>query len=269
VVGRGSSLVGGLVLGVLGLSLVLHISDVARVGISNSVGDNLGPAVGKLNAVLSVGGVVVAVLIGSKVGARVAILDSISVVVDSRAIIRRLSMVSWGRGMVSRGRGVVGSGSRGVVGSGSRGMVGSGSRGMVGRGRGMVSRGRGGMVGRGRRVVSRGSMVDWGRGMVSRGRMVDRGSAMDGLVSVFGDGSVVVLRILLLVVVLSDLSGEGRGLAVNSSMLRAMRLGDGGGYGRGIALLEGLMVDLVGRGTSQEGKNCDESLHVDVITQMV
>ena len=108
-VGRGS-LVGGLVLGVLSLALVLDISDVARVAVGNLVGDDLGPAVGKGNAVLAVGGIAVPSLVLAKVGARVVILNTVLVGVSSGLVISGLLVGRGGlvgsRG-ISRGRGRV------------------------------------------------------------------------------------------------------------------------------------------------------------------
>ena len=102
-VGRGS-LVGGLVLGVLSLALVLDISDVARVAVGDLVGDDLGPAVGKGNAVLAVGGIAVPSLVLAKVDARVAVLNTILVVVGSGLVISGL-LVGGGRLVGSRGVG--------------------------------------------------------------------------------------------------------------------------------------------------------------------
>merc|ERR1712241_287739 len=101
----------GLVLGVLSLALVLDISDVARVGITDSVGDDLGPAVGEGNTVLAVGGIAVPGLVLAKVGSRVAVLNTVLEVVGSRLIISGLlvgrgGLVGGSRG-VGRGRGVV------------------------------------------------------------------------------------------------------------------------------------------------------------------
>ena len=114
-VGRGGlvlglSLVGGLVLGVLSLALILDISDVARVAILDSVGDDLGPAVGKGNTVLAVGGIAIPSLILAEVGARVVILNTVLVGVGGRLVIGGLlvgrgGLVGGSRG-VGRGRGI-------------------------------------------------------------------------------------------------------------------------------------------------------------------
>ena len=107
---RRGSLVGGLVLGVLSLALVLDISDVARVAVGNLVGDDLGPAVGKGNTVLAVGGIAVPSLVLAKVGARVVILNTVLVGVSSGLVISGLLVGRGGlvgsRG-ISRGRGRV------------------------------------------------------------------------------------------------------------------------------------------------------------------
>merc|ERR1719323_1147942 len=118
-VGRGGlvlglSLVGGLVLRVLGLALVLDISDVAREAVGDGVGDDLGPAVGKGNTVLAVGGIAIPSLVLAKVGSRVAVLNTVLEVVGSGLIISGLlvgrgGLVGGSRG-VGRGRGMVSSG---------------------------------------------------------------------------------------------------------------------------------------------------------------
>jgi hypothetical protein len=110
-IGGGGSLVSGLVLGVLGNTLVAHISIVAGLVISNSVGDNLGPAVGKGNTVRSTGGVSVALLVLGKVDMGVVIGNSIAVGVGSGLVVLRLGLVvdgpwgiRWGRSsMVGEG----------------------------------------------------------------------------------------------------------------------------------------------------------------------
>jgi hypothetical protein len=265
VVGRGSHLVGGLVLGVSGLSFVRHISNIARVGIGNIVVDNLGPAVGKSNAVRTSGGIPVSALIRGKAGTAVVVLDSISVLVDSGGIVLGLlAMVGGGRGMVSWGRGMVSRGMDHWLVCRCGGMVGrdmDGGRCAVSRGmdhRGSVVHGSGGMVSGSmddRGVVGSGAVVGrsmdhWGT-VGSGGRVV--GSAMDWLVGVLRDGSIVALLVLLLVVVLSNLRGLGRRLAVDRGGVGAMGLRDGGGHRGGIALLEGLVVGLVSGGKGQEG----------------
>ena len=218
--------VGGNVGVVVGLTLVPHISDVARGSIGNVVGDNLGAAIRKNNTVLAVGGIVVAVLVGSEVGARVVIGNSVLEVVHRGGIIGGLMV----------GRAVSG--------------------GLVGRGRGVIGRGRVGLVGRSGGMVGRGSMdgVDGVDGVGST--MVGRG--MDGDVG----GGVVGSRVLLLVVVLVDLIGSGRGLAHHLGGVGAVGLVDGGVDGGGIAVLDRLVGGLVGHGHGHEGEEGKESLCV-------
>merc|ERR1719499_2427247 len=108
-----------------------------------------------------------------------------------------------------------------------------------------------GLVSGGRGVVG-GGMVDGGGvhdghvdGLVGNvdGGVVD-GGMVHGLVGVGGDGGNVAGLVLFLVVVLVDLAGLGRGLAVDSSGVGTVCLGDGGG----VAQLDGLVVHLVGGG---------------------
>jgi hypothetical protein len=102
-VGRGgSNLVSGLVLGVLGNTLVAHISNIAGLVISNVVGDNLGPAVRKLDTVRSAGGISVALLVLAKVDLGVVVGNSVFVGVGGGLIILRL-LIS-GPGGIRRGR---------------------------------------------------------------------------------------------------------------------------------------------------------------------
>jgi len=245
----GGGLVGGSLVGsgggvVVGLSLVLDISDIARVGIGNVVGDNLGAAIGKSNAVLAVGGIVVTGLVGGKVGARVVVVDGIAVLVDSGAIIRGLVV---GSGLVGGGRGMVGGGVNGSL-------VGGGMDGSLVSGSGVIDRG--GLVGRG-------GVVDGG-GLVSRGSMVSRGGMVSGGVDGNVGGGMSSGRVLLLVVGLVHLVGLGRGLAHDLSVVGAMGLVHGGVDSGGIALLDGLVGRLVGRGQGQEGEDSHESLKVDI-----
>jgi hypothetical protein len=95
-----------------GLSRVRDISDVARVGIGNIVGDGLDAAIGKSNTVSTVGGVAVSVLIGRKVNSTVLVINSISVVVCWRNIsVDGGGAISGSRGISwSRGWGVLGGG---------------------------------------------------------------------------------------------------------------------------------------------------------------
>ena len=108
---------GGLV-GRLGVAGVLDIGDVARVVISDSVGDSLGAAVGEEDVVLAVGGIAVTVLLGAEEDTVVVILGINTVLVGvegggllvgrSRGIGGRgaplVDSVVSGGGLVSRGR---------------------------------------------------------------------------------------------------------------------------------------------------------------------
>ena len=112
------------------------------------------------------------------------------------------------------------------------------------------------------RGVCRGS-VDH-RGVVDYRGVVDHRGMVDGLVGVGRDGGNVAGLVLLLIVVLVDLAGLGRGLAVDGSGVRAVGLGDGGGDGGGVALLEGLVVHLVGGGDGEEGGERDKGLQDEI-----
>ena len=145
----------GLIRSIVGLTLVCDISDVSRVGIPNGVFDNLGTTIGKSNTVFTRGSITITVLTLSKVGTRVVISDSITVLVESWAFISGL-MVS-----LLRVSGLVG-----------------GSR-LVDWGR-LVDRG----------GVVRSGLVDWSR-LVDRGRvvrsgLVDWGRIVDGRVGGVG-----------------------------------------------------------------------------------
>ena len=125
----------GLVLRVLGNAFVADISDISTIGVGNAVGDNLGAAVRKGNAVRSGGSVPVPLLVLGEVGTGVVVSDSVLIGVDSRG--NRL-LVGWcgvvGRGrVVHRGWGV----SWGWVAWGSRGNGSAGKNSKEGlRGRG-------------------------------------------------------------------------------------------------------------------------------------
>ena len=95
-VGSGVSLDWGWVVWlVVGLTLVLDISNVARVGIGNIVGDDLGAAIGKGNTVRSGGGISITGLVLAKVGTRVLVSDTVLVSIDSWAIIGWFVIRSW------------------------------------------------------------------------------------------------------------------------------------------------------------------------------
>ena len=85
--------------GVLSLSSVAHISDVAALAV-NGVGHGLDAAVGKVHGVGTLGGVTVAGLGGVEGGLGVVVGYSVVVGVH-----RGLVRVSWG-GVVNRGRGI-------------------------------------------------------------------------------------------------------------------------------------------------------------------
>jgi len=151
----------GLISRVLGFAFISDISNISRVLIPNIIGDNLGTTIGKIYTVFTRGSITITVLTLSKVGTRVVISDSITVLVESWAFISGL-MVSLLRvsGLVGRS-----------------GLVG-GSR-LVDWGR-LVDRG----------GVVRSGLVDWSR-LVDRGRvvrsgLVDWGRIVDGRVGGVG-----------------------------------------------------------------------------------
>merc|ERR1719392_323412 len=81
---------GGVDGGVGGLALVLHVHDVARVGIGSVVGDNLGTAIGEEDTVLAIGGVAIPGLVGAKVNLSVVgvlSVDAILVLIVGRAVL--------------------------------------------------------------------------------------------------------------------------------------------------------------------------------------
>jgi len=214
----GCARVGRLVFGVLGLSIIGHLSDIAIISVGG-VGDMLGATIGKSNRVSTVNSTIGITCFSSIEGRLgVVISDSILIGVGSRSIGLGLMVGSggvvrsWGRlvgrsvnhwSMVSRSRGMVcrSMDHRGVV--GSRGMV--DHRGMVGS-----------------------SMVDhWG--MVGS-------SMVNGMVSVSrvswgvggGDSrrSNGCSRVLLRVVVGVDTLGSSVGLAMYSGGIGTVGLVD-------------------------------------------
>ena len=101
----------GLISMILGLALVSDISNISRVLIPNIVGDNLGTTIGKSYTVFTRGSITITVLTLSKVGTRVVISDSITVLVESWAFISglmvsllRVSGLVGGSRLVDRGR---------------------------------------------------------------------------------------------------------------------------------------------------------------------
>merc|ERR1719228_1952384 len=86
----------GLIWCIVGLTLIFDIGNISRVAISNVVGDNLGASIRKIYTIFTIGSITITGLILTKVSARVVISNSISIFVDSWAIISRL-MVSGSR----------------------------------------------------------------------------------------------------------------------------------------------------------------------------
>ena len=245
-----SGLVSGLGGFVVGLTLVSHIGNISRVSIGNVVGDDLGAAIGQVDTVFALGGVVVAVLVGGEVSASVVISNSIAVLVDSGSVFGLLV-----------GSGVVGSGL--VSGSG----MGSGLVSGSGVGSGLVSRS-GSMVGWGGVVHGSGMIsgsVVHGSGMVS-GSVMDGSGVVGSSLDVVG-GSVDSGRVLLLIVGLVDLGGLSRGLADHGGVGNAVGFVDGGVDSGGVAVLDGLVAALVGRGHGEDGEDSDESLEKSKIFQ--
>jgi hypothetical protein len=136
----------GLIRRILSLALISDIGNISRVGIPNIVGDNLGTAIGKSYAVFARGSNTITVLTLSKIGTRVVISYSITILVESWAFISRL--------MVSRLR----------------------VSGFVG----------GSLVNNGSGVVDRSGFVDNRGRVVDRSRLVDRGRIVDGSLVVDG-----------------------------------------------------------------------------------
>ena len=175
---------------------------------------------------------------------RVVISNSISISVDSWAIISRLRVSrlvggSWvnNGSMVDRGRVNRNMVDRDMVDRSSmedRSMVDSMmNRGMVNS---MMNRG---MV---NSMMSRG-MVN---SMVERCGMEDRSMvSMNRFVGMEGNGGMVGSSILLLVVVLMDLIGGGSRLAVDSCTIGTMGLVDGGSHRWGIAMFDELVAMLI------------------------
>jgi len=204
----------GLIGRILSFALISDIGNISRVGIPNIVGDNLGTAIGKSNAVFARGSNTITVLTLSKIGTRVVISDSITVMVESWAFISRL-MVSGSRVSGFVGGSLVNNGSGVVDRSGfvdNRGRVVDRSRFVDG----------GTIVDRGR-VVDRSGFVDNRGRVVDRSRFVDRGTIVDrGRVV---DGSRIVDRSLVV---------DGR-------------VGVDVGVGLSMSMVNGVTVDVVGK----------------------
>jgi hypothetical protein len=248
----------GLIGSIVGFTFVSDISNIPGVSITNRVGDNLGTAIRKSYTVLSIGSITITGFILSKVGTRVVISDSISISVDSWAIISRLMVRS------NRVSGLVGGSwvnNSGFVDNGS-GLV---DRGRLVSGSGFVS---GSWVVDGSCLVSGswvidgsmvdGSMVDWvSKSMVDRvgsmgEGMVDK-TMVDRFVGISGNWGMVGSSILLLVVVLVDLIGGGSRLAVDGCVVTTMGFVDGGCHSGGIAVFDALVAVLIGGSQSQKG----------------
>ena len=235
--------------GIVCLTLILDISNIARVSIGNIVGDNLGAAVRKGNTVLAVGGVAITSLILTKVGTRVLISHSVLVSIHSRAIISwllvavdRLGWVVWSWGWLVSRSGV----DNGPVDDWG-GMVDRSSvdHGLVDNGSWVVDWGgvvRSGLVDNGGWVVNRGWVV-WGR-------LVDwhvGWSMHSSAVLLSGVGVVHVL-------------GSCVGLLGHNGGIGAVGFVNGVAHSWSISVLDDLMVGLVSGSSGQEGRDSDKSL---------
>ena len=238
--------------GIVSLTLVLDISNIARVSISHIVGDNLGAAVRKGNTVLAVGGVAITSLILTKVGARVLISHTILVSVDSRAIISwllvavdRLGWVVWSWGWpVSWDNRLVHNWGR---------VVDWGNHWLVNDWGSVVDWGW--LVNNGSWVVDRCWLVDNG------GRVVDRGWVVWGwLVDWHVGWSMHSSAVLLSGVRVVHVLGSGMGLLGNDGSVGAVGLVDRVAHSGGIAVLDDLVVGLVSGSSGQESRDSDKSL---------
>merc|ERR1719278_2508406 len=123
----GCARVGRLVFGVLGLSIIGHLSDIAIISVGG-VGDMLGATIGKSNRVSTVNSSI-GITCFSSIEGRLGVVISYSILigVGSRSIglglmVRSGGMVGWG-GLVGRGRLVGRSVNHWSMVSRSRGMV--------------------------------------------------------------------------------------------------------------------------------------------------
>ena len=96
--------------GIVSLTLILDISNIARVSIGHIVSDNLGATVRKGNTVLAVGGIAITSLVLTKVGTRILVSHSVLISVDSWGVISwllvamdRLGWMVWSRGWLVSG----------------------------------------------------------------------------------------------------------------------------------------------------------------------
>ena len=87
---------------IVGLSSVLDISDVTRIGISNIVGHDLCTAIRKSHTVLAVSGISITSLILAKAGARILVSNTVFISIDSWTIIGRLLVAMDRLGWVVR-----------------------------------------------------------------------------------------------------------------------------------------------------------------------
>jgi hypothetical protein len=162
----------GLIRSIDSLTFVFDISDVSGVSIGNAVSHNLGAAIGKSHAVFARGSITVTVFIGSVVGTRVVISNSISKVVDSGGIISGFMISGCGVcGFVRCGSWV----DNGFVDNWG-GFVRSWGR-VVDRGGFVVSWGW--VIDGSGFVISWGGVIDGGGFVISGGGMIDRGSVID------------------------------------------------------------------------------------------
>ncbi|TRY79730.1 hypothetical protein TCAL_16116 [Tigriopus californicus] len=92
-VDRASVIRGGLVGVIVGLTRVLDISHITRVVISHLVGHGLNAAIRQSHVILTIGGVAVSGLVGSKVDSRIIIMDSITVLIVSRLVLVIVTVV--------------------------------------------------------------------------------------------------------------------------------------------------------------------------------
>ena len=182
----------GLIGSIVSLTFIFDIGNISRVAISNIVGNNLSTAIGKSYTIFSIGSITITGFILSKVGTRVVISNSISISVDSWAIISRLRVSRVNRSWVNNGSMV------------DRGMV---NRDVVDRG--MVDRS----------SMEDGSMVDsmMNRGMVNS--MVSR-CMMNSMVERCGmeDRSMVSIKVTM---------GRGRGDQGVMHRIRMTNIGSG------------------------------------------
>ena len=201
--------------------------------------------IGKSYTIFSIGSITITGFILSKVGTRVVISNSISISVDSWAIISRLRVSNWvnNGSMVDRGRVNRNMVDRDMV---DRSSMEDGSMVDSMMNRGMVNS-----------MVSRCMM----NSMVERCGMEDRSMvSMNRFVGMEGNGGMVGSSILLLVVVLVDLIGGGSRLAVDSCAIATMGFVNGGSYRRGIAMFDELVAVLISGSQSQKRQDSDESL---------